>query len=1125
MGFAEASGRSLWPAWTGNRLTSVATDAPAAGASAPTWTYTYDGSKLTRVCSPLSATSCTSYTYVSSSHYRSVVLDDNPAAYWPLGSTAASLENVVARSPDENKATARNVVANRPGALAGSPDGALGFTGAADSYVTLPEALLAPSVAFSIELWFKAAAGKSGVLFGSQAMQIPAVSAGGWAPNLTVGIDGKLHGYQWTAGGSASSPMVSPGVVTDGQWHHAVLTMAVDKQSLYLDSAKIGEISGKVVDHIGMTRHYLGNGYTKDWPSMGAGYFPFTGEIDEVAVYRHPLSAAQVSAHYSAQAATSRLATVVEPGQFTATSATYDHASGRITTMTDRNGAQWTLAPPTVGNRVRVVTLSSTAHDAITYTYDADHNGRLVLRTDSAGSGDWEYDAAGFVNNYTNPNNRTRYFYYDQRGNRTIDVDRYNGTWRYRYYGYDLYNDPLDPRNDQLQWSTDGRSDGMSYEHRTWYYRDEKGRPTAVVKPRLPGQSSPTARKDFTYTTGTEDAIGGGTTPPGLMSTESNFAGGITHYYYNRAGDRVRTVDPVGLTTEVSYDAIGRPTTSKISAVVNDATVDYGTTTTTYNTASLPDTVTSPAIVNPITGITHTARTKYTYDAAGHTTQVDNSDTTGGDATRTWKTGYDPAGRVTSSTTPDGAVVTTEWDQAGNQVREKRPGGQILEYKYDDLGHLTETATTGDGVDPMDPATTRMVVESRAYDPAGQLASVVDAMGRETAYTYWENGFLESIRQIKRDADGTIASTVLQQYNNYDGAGNVVRRTEAGGVVHDYLYDNANNLIQDVLDPAGLMRSISYRMRGDGQPESVVSGNGLALGVNTPGESAVLSNSGSLVDGSQARYADGTTSFTYKFTLPADTTGASVNIDIDNQFLVETSSDNSTWTKILEETRDIRDGSNRAVRTLDLTPALGAGKTVYLRVRDSQPANGWGGRVVRSDLRFQRAGAPPEAASFGYDAMGRATSTTMTDPTDSPQALITATKRDPRGLPVSVTDPAGAVTSYTYDNAGRQERIVEPARSVWRNGVATDNVTPTSVAGRNTFGELTESRDANGAVARIVRDGAGRQVEQILPAYTPPGSTAITPSTKTAYDDRGLAVTETDGLGRVTSYEHDKTAG
>ena len=80
-----ASGRALHLTWTGSHVTTVATDVPAVGQPAPAWTYGYSGDFLTSACTPLPGTPCTTYAPVSSSQYRSLVVDDNPAGYWPLG--------------------------------------------------------------------------------------------------------------------------------------------------------------------------------------------------------------------------------------------------------------------------------------------------------------------------------------------------------------------------------------------------------------------------------------------------------------------------------------------------------------------------------------------------------------------------------------------------------------------------------------------------------------------------------------------------------------------------------------------------------------------------------------------------------------------------------------------------------------------------------------------------------------------------------------------------------------------------------------------------------------------------------------------------------------------------------
>jgi predicted alpha-1,2-mannosidase len=103
-------------------------------------------------------------------------------------------------------------------------------------------------------------------------------------------------------------------------------------------------------------------------------------------------------------------------------------------------------------------------------------------------------------------------------------------------------------------------------------------------------------------------------------------------------------------------------------------------------------------------------------------------------------------------------------------------------------------------------------------------------------------------------------------------------------------------------------------------------------------------------DGSQSagagnRFADNDHYFVYRFPLPADTTGGKVTLSIDNEFLVQASSDGQNWTTVLTESQQVHDGSNKADRSVDIGPFLGADKTVYIRVEDSFPQDGWGGRV------------------------------------------------------------------------------------------------------------------------------------------------------------------------------------
>ena len=109
---------------------------------------------------------------------------------------------------------------------------------------------------------------------------------------------------------------------------------------------------------------------------------------------------------------------------------------------------------------------------------------------------------------------------------------------------------------------------------------------------------------------------------------------------------------------------------------------------------------------------------------------------------------------------------------------------------------------------------------------------------------------------------------------------------------------------------------------------------------------------GSQSNGIQNRFADGNSYFVYRFPFPADTTAAHAILTIDNEYVVQVSGDGQHWTTVLTETSQIHDGENKADQTIDLTPYLGPDKSAYIRVSDSFPTDGWGGRVYHVSAAY-----------------------------------------------------------------------------------------------------------------------------------------------------------------------------
>ncbi|WP_343995930.1 RHS repeat-associated core domain-containing protein, partial [Ideonella azotifigens] len=125
-----------------------------------------------------------------------------------------------------------------------------------------------------------------------------------------------------------------------------------------------------------------------------------------------------------------------------------------------------------------------------------------------------------------------------------------------------------------------------------------------------------------------------------------------------------------------------------------------------------------------------------------------------------------------------------------------------------------------------------------------------------------------------------------------------------------------------------------------------------------------------------------------------------------------------------------------------------------------------------------------------------------------------------RHLPLTTTDAAGQVTTYTYNPAGQLLTKTNPLGQVWTYqydalGQLTSITLPNAVAGvtltYDGFGRVASRTDSEGHVIGYSYDA----LDRMLSATYPDGS-----SEQYAYDKLDLG-SYTDRLGRVTSYGHD----
>ncbi len=1011
-------GRALHFTWSGGHVATVSTDAPATGADPLTWSYTYDGDKLTLVCGPEdSLGACTAYGYGDGSHHRTVVRDAGPFSYWRLdeqdGATDAASDLPLDR--DAHAGTYQDVQLGTAGALAGSAATAATFNGST-SYVRLPDQLVTDTPYLTAELWFRTTG--SGVLFSYQNHTLEEATTGKYTPALYVGTDGKLRGEFWNG---TAAPITSAGTVNDGTWHHAALTAAGNTQTLYLDGAKVGSLAGDITQD-DQRFVYLGAGYWNNWPATTGTIGHFTGDIDEAAVYNRPLGARTVAEHHAAAQVAQQLTTATLPSGRVHAQVAYDTVHDRVSSYTDASGGTYALSalkvtgteakpatddgPAVAGTTTLTATVTDPDQRKSSYTYDPLQGNRLIEQTDALGNtAHFAYDTGGFLAATTGPDGSVTRLGHDERGNKISQTTcRDTGdenSCHTSYYSYHLNTaDPLDPRNDQLIAVRDARSSSASDNtYKTGYGYNAYGDRTSTTTPAT--ADFPSGRTEsFTFTDGTEAAVGGGTVPAGLLATSTDMRGKVTTRQYTAAGDLAKVTDPADVTTSYGYDALGRETSAKR---ISDAFPTGVTWNTAYDGESRVTARSEPPVENEVTGVTHQARTAYTYDPDGNVLTTVVSDQTGGDPARTVTRTYDTHGRLATHTDAEGNQETYAYDVHGHQTSRTLPGQGTFQYTYTAVGNLATVTLTGYTGDPNNPAAARdVVLDSYAYDPAGRLAEHTDAMGRTTRTTYYDDG-LEARRILVgfHNPDGTTRDLVLSDLA-YDAAGHLTRETTGNGkVLTVYETDAAGRTTAEVLDPSGLARRTAY---------------------------------------------------TY------DAVGA-----------------------VLSETR------------------TGAG------------------------------GTRTEKVTYERHVTGAVTRQTVENGTDD---LVTTYTVDDRGLAVAETsprgnatgaDPTAYTTDHTYDALGRlTETRLPPVTAETRQSAAA-TVRPTSTLGYNAFGDVTDARDPNGKVVRTAYDRLGRVTGTTLPAYTPPGATTpLTSKVSRTYDAAGNLASETDALGKVTTYTYDQ---
>ncbi|MGW4801509.1 DNRLRE domain-containing protein, partial [Nonomuraea sp. NPDC004297] len=491
-------------------------------------------------------------------------------------------------------------------------------------------------------------------------------------------------------------------------------------------------------------------------------------------------------------------------------------------------------------------------------------------------------------------------------------------------------------------------------------------------------------------------------------------------------------------------------------------------------------------------GVTHTTETRTTYDADGNPLVQTIADLTGGDPERTTTFTYDGHGRQDSVTGPEGGIARQEWNHRGQVVRTTDARGTVIEQAYTERGELHTSTLKGWTGSPVSPQPAKdVLLETRSYDPGGRLTSIVDAMGRKSTNNYWlDNRLKEQIAVLAvLNSPTAPPRDVLVKAEEYDPAGNLtaqINGVQANGeklrTIFDY--DPASRLMAQVLDPRsaenqdGLERVTEFGYDANGnvtktirtavESDRIETTSYVYNKLNQQTKQTVENGAQDLV--SSIAYDDRG--------LPVATTDPRGNVGGANAADYTTTMRYDILDRLVETTApQVQVDKNGTAAPARPTALIG-----YDTVGNQTHQRDAEGRTFTS----------------AYDKADRLTSTTApayTPPGGSPITSTVEHAYDVAGQLITTTDPLDNVTTYQYDQLGRQVRVTDPAPAGQTSG--------TRVTEYDMAGETLATVDPTGARATATYDDLGRQITATQ-IERKPATAAYT--TKMEYDDAGRLI-------------------
>ncbi|MCM1567226.1 MAG: S8 family serine peptidase [Dehalobacter sp.] len=789
-----------------------------------------------------------------------------------------------------------------------------------------------------------------------------------------------------------------------------------------------------------------------------------------------------------------------------------------------------------------------------TDTYSADANQTKFAITTYVYYSDAErtslgYPALGLLKAETDPEGNTTTYTYDEYGNKASVTDPEHHVTQYTYNKNGWLTLMTSPSGYKTTYTYDpcGRVEKIELNNKetTRIVYDAMGRKTLEVAPNQydltkDGLNSQAPTHNYSDTS---DGMATTYSASGRVLSQTDPCGNTTTYTYDVYGNLATETKPNGSVYIYTYDVMNRLTKISFKNLSTDTTAqtlkEYA-----YSVVSGKLQKTETVYLND----TDRAVTVTTYDYRGNVVNQKNPD--GGNIV----TVYYSNGLVKSVTDANGGTTYIKYDGL-NRFSEKWSPLESDRYSYsavtyDRAGNKTAEKTGKDKVELyVAPSSDRLMITSYTYDKDGKVKQVTDSTGAKKIYQYDPDGFVKrqdiytsentvNITEYQNDQRGNptkimlhvssadiygssdkTGDTILTTTNAYDKSGNLSKTIEPDSTVTTYTYDTMNRLLtktQDTLDENGARTTatievMGYTWNGKEMKTKDALGNITEYAYDQKGR--LIKTKKTTTDPSHT-VTNFMTAYEY---------------DRADRLIREVPPANYTGTGELTESVNLS-VMNRSEYTYDLMSRVIVKKDVF---KNAPADTSWitiVAKAYRYDLNGnvikEMDGRGYEAGSGSTDAdkirTGYGTEYTYNYANLKTKVLDAVAKE--KGLSytvsyqydgalrnISETDAKGAITEYSYDNAGRILQV-----SIRKS--AGDAAAVIKTSKYDLAGNLIAQTDGNGSTTTYIYNALNKVRKAVYPADASIPSYTVT----YLYDISGNLAYQEDSMGTVDLYTYDQ---